>query len=37
MRASAGRESHERQETSGLQHDVPGIDRNSRAESSADG
>ena len=37
MRASAERRSHERQKTCGLRCDVPRIERNSRAESSADG
>ena len=37
MHSGAERRSHERQETCGLRHNVPGIDRNSRAESSADG
>ena len=37
MCASAERRNHERQKTCGLRHDVSGIDRNSYAESSADG
>mgnify|MGYP007061168522 CR=1 FL=1 len=34
MRVSAERRNHERQKTCGLRHDVPGIDRNSRANLS---
>ena len=37
MHGSAERRSHERQKTCGLRCDVPRIERNSRAESSADG
>ena len=36
MRSGAERRNHERQKTCGLRHDIPGIDRNSRAKSSAD-
>ena len=37
MRTSAERRSYEHQKTCGLRYDVPGIDRNSYAESSANG
>ena len=36
MRSGAERRNQERQKTCGLQHDVPEIDRNSYAKSSAD-
>ena len=36
MRASAERRSYERQKTCGLRHNVPGIDRDSRAKALAE-
>ena len=36
MRASAERRCYERQKTCGLWHNVPGIDRDSRAKDLAD-